>query len=148
MEANQQVKTARAALRSAIFELVRNKLVGDRIGLHLLQTVEHTLRADTDPRPTIGVPNTLYIEDEDKPDIWRAYPCDETTIEELHRACAAFPVRPWVDLDCRVCLILTSAAITGVQPPTAIQLAEAMYGMGDMAQWPAEEVKKWTPPEL
>lgn len=146
METPDQIKAARAALRSAIFDLVRDKVIREPIGLHLLRTVEATLRTPDQPT-SIGVPHALYIEDEDEPVSWRAYPCEETTIEELLRACQAFPIQPWVDVDSRVCLILRNAKI-GEAVPTAMQLIEAMYGLGDVAQWPPSEVKKWTPPEL
>ncbi len=123
-ETNQN-QEARGRLRAALFDLIQGKLVSESVGLHLLRVVEYTLR---DHEPTsIGVPQGMQIIDESGDGTtWRAYPSDETTIEELLRACAAFQLRPWVDLDSRVCLI--SVTGYGGKLPTVEELADAMYG--------------------
>jgi len=123
----EQIEEARRQLRSCIFNLVTRKYMRDAVGLHLLRVVEMTLRQPGDPEP-IGTAASLYIEDEDKPETWRAYPSDGTTIDELRRACEAFNVRPWVDLDGRVCLVMRDDYGSTDVPPDACALVGAMYG--------------------
>jgi hypothetical protein len=122
-----QINEARRQLRSCIFNLVQRKYMTDAVGLHLLRVVEMTMRTGDQPA-ALGSPASLYIEDEQTPDTWRAYPSGTTTIEELKRACEAFNVRPWVDLDGRVCLVMADAYGADDVPPDACALVGAMYG--------------------
>lgn len=124
----EQIAEARRQLRSCIFNLVQHKYMRDAVGLHLLRVVEMTLRQPGEPEPIAGNPASLYIEDEDTPDTWRAYPSESTTIDELRRACEAFSVRPWVDLDGRVCLVMRDNYGSEDVPPDAVALVGAMYG--------------------
>lgn len=134
---------ARSALRSIIFRLIRDSAIGEGTGLHLLRGVEMALRDKSVPAD-IGVPHAMHIEDEDNPVSWRAYPVEETTIEQLMTACQLFDVQPYTDSDGRVCLIVRTPD-AGIRPPTAMELVSAMYGLGDMAEWPEGERAKWSP---
>jgi hypothetical protein len=123
----EQIRAARNMMRSTIFKLIYDGLILELVGLRLLRVIEVTLREAGEQAPQ-GNEAALYIEDQDKLDTWRAYPSSSTTIDELRRACEAFNVQPWVDLDGRVCLVMRDDYTSTDVPPDACALVGAMYG--------------------
>lgn len=127
-EQKEQIEHARANLRALIFDLAGDDTLSTPLALHLMQHVDQTLHNPDDQPPSIAVPHTLYVDEGDDWSTWRAYPSDDTTIEELHRACAAFDLKPWALPDCRIVLIARLEFDKVRELPDANQLAEAMFG--------------------
>lgn len=98
----------------------------------------------SEPVPLTTIPSELRLETDDGPIAWRVYPSGSTTVEELLRACKALQLEPWLDDDWRICLVLGDLYR---DPPSAMEVAVAMYGVDTLTEWAPEERALWMPQE-